>query len=548
MRLPRFRWIALGVLVLGIGVIAFFVQRSRNRPPTYVTVPVTRRDLVREVVVTGVVKPAAEVALAFEGTGRIAKADVAVGSRVIAGQPLLALHEADLRARLAQRRAAVSVERAALADLRRGPRVEDIRVAETEVENARRALADARATRASADRRVTADLADRYDDVPNVLRDAYTTADDAVRKQTDALFVNDATQSPRLTFRTADLQAGIDAEQGRRAAESELVVWTEKLTPEHTTVVLDGALLDAVRRLEVMRAFLERLIAAVNNATDIPPATIAAYQASVNAARVNVNAARKAVDDLRQMIATQRAANDQSTTTAASEVTVRWNALTTAEARLRVARVGATREQIDRQAARIAVTQADVAEVEAVLAQSVLRAPFDGIIAKQDAKVGAIAAPGVPLITMVSTNPPHLEANVPEVDLADLTIGAPARVTFDAYGNDQGFDGVITAVDPAATTVDGVPTYRTTIAFTSGVERVRIGMTANIAIITGQRNDVLAIPIRTVTTREGQTTVRLLRNGLPVTTPVRLGLRASDGMVELREGLREGDLVIREEV
>ncbi|MBI2482972.1 HlyD family efflux transporter periplasmic adaptor subunit [Candidatus Uhrbacteria bacterium] len=546
MRFPRFRWILLLTCVLVGGGIAAFVVRSRNAAPTYATVPVTRRDLAREVVVTGTVKPAAEVALAFEGTGRIAEARVAVGSLVTAGQPLLILSELDLRARLAQRRAAVAGERAALAELRRGPRSEDVRAAEAEVENARRALADAQISRSSVDRKVGAELADRYEDVPNILRNAYTTADDAIRKQTDVLFLNDATQNPKLTFRTAEPQAAIDAEQGRRATEGELTVWASKLAPMNGFAVWDGALLDAMRRLDVMSAFLDRLIVAVNHATDIAPTTIATYQASVNSARANVNTVRSNVDDLRQAIVTQRAGNEQVLASASSEVTIRQNALATAEARWRVARAGATREQIERQQARIAVALADVTEVEALLAQSTLRAPFDGVVTVQDAKVGAIASPGVSLVTIISNNPPHLEANIPEVDLADLQIGAPAQATFDAFGNEVELEAVVTAVDPAAVVVQGVPTYRATLAFTAGAERVRMGMTANITIVTGQRNDVLAIPVRTIATREGQATVRVLRNGYPVTVPVRLGLRGSDGMVELLDGLREGDLVIRD--
>jgi len=70
-------------------------------------------------------------------------------------------------------------------------------------------------------------------------------------------------------------------------------------------------------------------------------------------------------------------------------------------------------------------------------------------------------------------------------------------------------------------------------------------MTANIDIITGTRENVLAIPTRAVIARDGMKKVRLIGNDNVIReVPVVTGLRGSKGTIEIVEGIREGDKVI----
>ncbi|MDO8520699.1 MAG: hypothetical protein Q7S52_01155 [bacterium] len=75
-------------------------------------------------------------------------------------------------------------------------------------------------------------------------------------------------------------------------------------------------------------------------------------------------------------------------------------------------------------------------------------------------------------------------------------------------------------------------------------ERIRSGMTANIEIATDRRDGVLVIPSRSVTTNNGAKYVRTFENGIAIEKSVELGLRGSDGVVEVLSGLSEGEQVI----
>jgi multidrug efflux pump subunit AcrA (membrane-fusion protein) len=120
----------------------------------------------------------------------------------------------------------------------------------------------------------------------------------------------------------------------------------------------------------------------------------------------------------------------------------------------------------------------------------------------------------------------------------------PIDVTYDAFGSDKIFKGVITKIDPSSTFVSGVVNYKIT-ASVEKVDNLRPGMTANMTIKVKEKNHVLVIPSRSILIdTEGKKTVRLITNTknkkfkeVPITT----GLEGDGGMVEVTSGLNEGD-------
>lgn len=536
--------IAILILIV-IATVGAIVRARRSDAPAFETVAAARRDVVREVRVTGTVAPASEVALAFDVVGRVVRVSADVGDVVRAGAALLALDARDAYAELARVRAALATARADLAELRAGKRPEEIAAARVDVENARRAVAEAEAHERDVVRKGDADLAAIAADAPNALRDAYAKADDAVRKQTDDFFVNDATDNPTLTFQTSDYQAKIDTETLRWRAETTLVAWLPEIRVGADVVARDAALASAVRRLSDIQTFLDRAAAAVQGATNLSSATVTTYKANVHTGRTNVNTARTAVEDLQQAIAAQVAANASAVGTARADAVAKRNALAAAESQLALTAAPATVAQVEAQEARVAAAVADVTAAEVKIAKTVLRAPFAGVITAQDADVGETVSTGVTLVRVMSASALEMTATIPEVDIADVAVGASARVTLDAYGDDVAFPATVTAVDPAATVVDGVPTYRTTFAFTERDPRVRVGMTANVTIAAARAERVIAIPLRSVITRDNATSVRRMRGVEMVDQPIRIGLRGSDGFVEVLEGLAEGDVIVR---
>ena len=178
--------------------------------------------------------------------------------------------------------------------------------------------------------------------------------------------------------------------------------------------------------------------------------------------------------------------------------------------------------------------------------KTMLIAPFSGVVTKQDAKLGQTVSPAAPIVTLMSDAEWKIETNVPEVDVAKIAIGDQARVTFDAYGTDVLFSAKVVAIDPAETIIEGVSTYKVTLLLTSEDDRVLSGMTANIDILTDKREEVLMIPFRAVVNKTEGKFVRIpSADGLTASeVSVELGLRGSDGNVEVQRGLSLGQRVV----
>jgi HlyD family secretion protein len=119
--------------------------------------------------------------------------------------------------------------------------------------------------------------------------------------------------------------------------------------------------------------------------------------------------------------------------------------------------------------------------------------------------------------------------------------------TLDAYGNSVVFNNSIVKIDPAATVIDGVPTYKVTLKFDVKDDRVRSGMTANLDILTNKKDNVLFLPSRVIVTKDDGKYVSMLdandKSEL-IEKKVITGLRGSDGNVEVISGLNEGDKVV----
>lgn len=534
--------ITLGVLILIIGSALF--MRKKNVTPRE-TVVVKKAPLIATVNVTGKVKSAQYVDLAFDRSGRVAQVFVEVGKEVAKGQSLVTLEHADLAAQVAQAHAGAESARAQLNALERGTRPEEIAIAEIKKTNADKSLLDAETNLANVKAKADVDLGNLYNDVRDVLQDAYTKADDAVQKQIDDLFVNDTTANPQLTF-TSDSQARIDAESQRVTAGNVLTVFKAELSVLGTTApLLDDALQRAARHCTTIRDFLVRLQDTLNSAVGLSATTLAAYKTSVNTGRTNMNTAIAAINAKQQAIAAEKVANKNAIAAAEAKVQDAKNARDTAVSELALKRAGSTPEQIAVQQAQLQSAEANAAYARAQLAKTILQSPFVGIVTKQDAKVGEIVTANTPVVSLIAKSKFSLEAFVPEADIAKIAIGQNADVTLDAYGKDVTFAATIVAMDPAETIIEGVATYKATLQFTEDDARVKSGMTANIDVVTAMRDAAIAIPQRAVIENDSKKTVQLLDNdGQVRVAPVTTGVRASDGSVEIISGLSEGDRVI----
>ena len=93
---------------------------------------------------------------------------------------------------------------------------------------------------------------------------------------------------------------------------------------------------------------------------------------------------------------------------------------------------------------------------------ALIAAPFDGAILAVQIREGEWASPGAPAIVLAATEPLILEVNVDEVDVALISEGQTAHLSFDALRDIQGEEitGTVTYIAPSSTNVGGAVAYR----------------------------------------------------------------------------------------
>jgi HlyD family secretion protein len=503
--------IITGIVIIAILGGGYFYFRG-GKQAGYTTTTVVRSTLIQEVSVTGNVAPVKSAALAFEKGGKIQGIYTDVGARVTAGQILAETDNADLYAGVLDAQANLAAEEANLAALQRGTRPEQIDVSKTKVENAQTSLANA-----------TQALSDK-------ISDAYTKSDDAVRNLADQLFSNPRSNNPQFNFTISDSQLKINIEQERYQIEQSLINWQKDIANMGTQKDFSSSTALAKRSLGEIKIFIDNMALAVNSLTaggSLTQATIDTYKADISTARANINTA-----------ITNLSTADQGLRDAQS-------ALTLAQSNLALDEAGSTPEQIATQQARVDQARAKVKTAQAQLDKTILRSPIAGIVTKKDAKVGEIVAANEEVISVITDQNLEIDANIPETDIAKVTLGDRASITLDAYGEDVIFQATVVSIDPAATVIEGVPTYKTTLYFAKYDPRIKSGMTANIDILTDKRENVLSVPTRAITTDGDVKTVKVLQSDNTIKKiTIETGLRSSDGKTEVISGLKEGDRVI----
>jgi len=189
--------------------------------------------------------------------------------------------------------------------------------------------------------------------------------------------------------------------------------------------------------------------------------------------------------------------------------------------------------------------QNDLMEAQQNYADYFIRVPFDGIVAEVDLAKGDSVSSGTTIATLI-TDQKIAEVTLNEIDAAQIEVGQKASLTFDAV-SDLSITGEVVEVDTLGIVTSGVVSYDVKIAFDVQDERVKPGMSASVNIITESKSDVLLVPINTVKTMGTGSYVEILVDGQPQRKTVAIG-SSSDTMIEIIEGLKEGEEVITQTI
>lgn len=491
-------------------VVLFFVLRGGSKKAV-ATIPVTRGDITEVVSVTGNTTPLQSVSLGFQNTGTIAEVNAAVGDSVYAGELLAEESTQDLAAQRAQAQATLQTQQAKLEALKAGSTPQDIATSQTAVTVAQQSLSNVYAT------------------VGDVSRDSYLKGVDSVRTQLNALFANAEFSNASLTYSTTDSQSATLATHNRPITGAMLDAWQKEesnVDSLNAPTDLEAAINTNLAHLATIRALLAEVSKTLDNATgDVGATTIAAYKTSVGTANSEINTATKNLNTLLQNIASAKV----SVTQAQSELALKQS--------------GTRPEDIDAQAAQVAVAQASIQSINAKIANSEIISPISGVITQFDAKVGQIGTPGVSLISIISKSGFEVDVEVPETDIGKVAVDNAVDMTFDAFPNES-FTGKVFYVDPAETIDQGAVNYKVKISFDKPDPRMKSGLTSNITIETKTDKNVLIVPQYALVQNDSGTFVQKVTNGVATNTPVTIGIQDQSGNAEVLSGVNEGDQIL----
>ena len=488
--------IATGVVIIIIGA---YVVTHGGTKVTFESSPVVIGNVIEKVSVTGTVSPVDKADLAFKKSGTIAAIAVKVGDSVKRGDLIASLESAaDV--------AALASAQAQLAELQRGLRPEEFALDQANVNTASTTLANAKK------------------DAINAVRDGYVKAQSALLNYSDTFFTNPQSPNPviNITVRSTEMQNAINNE--RLVITTIFSQWKSDIDSS-TVANAAGLITNAEGYLTKIKSFLSDLSAVVNSLTTgnsgMSQTAIDADVSTMNAALSNLTTAITTVS------------------TADSELKNAASGYAQATNQFNLQQAGSSADTIAAQAAK-------VKQAAAALADDSITAPIDGLVTKVDPHVGEFAQAGQTSFAIQSAGAYKIEAYVPEADIAKVAIGNTAAVTLDAYGAATIFPAAVTSIDPAETVLEGVPTYKVTLMFVTPDQRIRSGMTANTDILTHEVDSVLVIPTRAITTTATSTSVRLVNagNNAFTTTLVKVGLKGSDGTIQIISGVNVGESVV----
>jgi HlyD family secretion protein len=157
----------------------------------------------------------------------------------------------------------------------------------------------------------------------------------------------------------------------------------------------------------------------------------------------------------------------------------------------------AAQAQLEISAAQIKQAQALLATADLDLKYTVIRSPVNGIVISRNVEVGqtvtsGFTTPDIFLIALDLTKM-QVDTNVSESDIGGIREGQEALFTVDTYPRVK-FQGVVRQIRNAPIIVQNVVTYNVVVEVDNHDLRLKPGMTANVSITVGKRDDVLLVP------------------------------------------------------
>lgn len=294
------------------------------------------------------------------------------------------------------------------------------------------------------------------------------------------------------------------------------------------------------------------------------PEDIAAAQARVEAARGRLEAVRSrlALNSMRTSryrgLQTEGAISRDRLDEVLTDDRSTQADLLTAQANLAEAtrlseqsRNGSRVEDIAQAEAQLAQAIAGIRVIEVQLEDTIIRAPFAGIITQKYANAGAFVTPTTTASATNSSsstsivaiaNGLEIIAKVPEVDISQIKIGQEVEIIADAFPSEV-FKGKVRLIAPEAIIEQNVTSFQVRVTLDTGKDKLQSGMNTDMRFIGQKIDNALVVPTVAIVTQEGKTGLLVAdEKGKPQFRPVTIGTTV-DNQTQILSGTKVGDRV-----
>ena len=515
-------------IILGVAAVIIIVTVVAaviiSKKPSLDFASAKRDDIVESISTAGSVKSAQDLSLSFKTGGTVEEIKVSAGEKVKKGQVLLALDGKDALTAIGQAKATLDSVQASADKLKNGPTEDQINVAKAAVDTAQVNLDNAKSLAGKNIDAKYSYASNALDDAYIKMYNAYSTADYIQR----TYFAYNNDQEWSIVKNSEDYEINAPKNDAKALIDAAKASGSQADT--------DSAISQTIKSLNRILNALTVIRNACDSAT-YQSRVSAADKASLDLQKSYISTSQTAISQLQNDISTAETQNSNNIKSAES-------ALSQAQASLTLLQSPARPEDIASAEAQVESSSANLQKAENAYADTMITAPMDGIITDVKPKMGEVVGAGTPVVSMISLQKLQVETYISENDLDKINVGDKANITLDAYSSLNIFGATVISIDPAATTNNGVPTYKTILEFDNDDARIKTGMSANATIVDAEHPNVVAVPTGSIIKENGQSFVMAKVNGKVQKKQIETGLTGSDGYTEVLSGLNEGDQIV----
>lgn len=233
------------------------------------------------------------------------------------------------------------------------------------------------------------------------------------------------------------------------------------------------------------------------------------------------------------------------------EIDMKEAAVTEMQAALVLLEDGTRKEEIAQRRAAVKAAQAQLAAADVKIQETVIRAPFSGIVTQKYANIGAFVTPTTSASTSASATSSSIVAvakglevlaQIPEADIGRVKPGQAVEIVADAYP-DQVFKGNVRLIAPEAVVEQGVTSFQVRVALNTGTDKLRSGLNVDLTFLGDRISNTLVLPTVSIVTEKGKTGVLVPdAKNQPQFREVTTGAQIQD-QTQVLSGVQAGDRV-----